>query len=243
MKVQLCSDIHLEYGDLSTSDFLDVILPCAPILILAGDVGNPFEEIYKNFLSFCASHFENVLLLSGNHEYYEFNMDVVNHQIATVSSQFSNMVFLNNKTWEWNNIKFIGTTLWSHLPDNITNSELLCINDYKLIKGFSRVLSNLFLEQNVKFIQQNLECDPGQKCVVISHHAPSLQSISPDYKENNLSYCYCSDLEYMFHDFKNLKCWVHGHTHYNVEYKINNKTVYCNCYRGSNYKKDCTIFL
>lgn len=243
MKIQLCSDIHLEYGDLSSSDFPNIVKPCAPILILAGDVGNPFQEIYKDFLSFCATHFENVLLLSGNHEYYGFNMDKVNHQINNIVEPFPNVVFLNNKIWGFDNIKFIGTILWSHIPDEVPNSELSFINDYHLIKGFHRVLSNLLFEQNVKFIQQSLECDTAQKCIVLTHHAPSYQSISPEYRGNDLNHCFFSDLEYIFQESKNLKCWIHGHTHYNIEYKIDTKPVYCNCYRGPNYKKDCTIFL
>ena len=97
MKIQLCSDIHLEYGDLSSSDFPRIIEPCAPILILAGDIGNPFEDIYKDFVRYCASLFETVLLLCGNHEYYGLNMDKVNHQINVVIDQFPNVVFLNNK--------------------------------------------------------------------------------------------------------------------------------------------------
>ena len=47
MLIQYISDIHLEFYNLSK---IIKLIPSAPILCLAGDIGNPLLENYEIFL-------------------------------------------------------------------------------------------------------------------------------------------------------------------------------------------------
>ena len=43
-------------------------MPNAPVLALLGDIGSPSEPAYEAFLLRQAQRFEQVLVLTGNHE-------------------------------------------------------------------------------------------------------------------------------------------------------------------------------
>ena len=71
MKIQYCSDLHLEFRD--NKDFIGErpIKPIGEISLLAGDVV-PFALIDKHndFFNYVADHFQTTYWLPGNHEYY-----------------------------------------------------------------------------------------------------------------------------------------------------------------------------
>eukprot|EP00931_Biecheleriopsis_adriatica_P101326 TRINITY_DN76490_c0_g1_i1.p1 TRINITY_DN76490_c0_g1~~TRINITY_DN76490_c0_g1_i1.p1 ORF type:complete len:407 (-),score=19.75 TRINITY_DN76490_c0_g1_i1:199-1380(-) len=74
--LQIASDLHLEhYSKLSEIDqntkFSQIIVPSAPVLALLGDIGIPTHPIYRRFLLRQAEEFEAVLILAGNHEFYD----------------------------------------------------------------------------------------------------------------------------------------------------------------------------
>jgi len=52
--IQVCSDIHFERGDLTKDDFKNIIQKNAEILVLAGDIGDPFTDIYLEFINYCS---------------------------------------------------------------------------------------------------------------------------------------------------------------------------------------------
>ena len=43
LNMQIASDLHLEYNKID--NYTDIIKPSAPILVLAGDIGNLYEYI------------------------------------------------------------------------------------------------------------------------------------------------------------------------------------------------------
>eukprot|EP01044_Picomonas_judraskeda_P005176 COSAG03_NODE_478_length_7595_cov_4.439568_9_plen_318_part_00 len=73
-RVQIASDLHLEFireGCGAEFDLDAVVTPTAPILALLGDIGIPTHPGYKRFLLHQAERFEAVLVLTGNHEFYD----------------------------------------------------------------------------------------------------------------------------------------------------------------------------
>jgi predicted phosphodiesterase len=52
--LQVCSDVHLDYGDISLSEFSKIVEPHAEILVLAGDIGNPYTELFEQFIQYCS---------------------------------------------------------------------------------------------------------------------------------------------------------------------------------------------
>lgn len=69
----------------------------------------------------------------------------------------------------------------------------------------------------------------GGPMMVISHHAPSRQSLNPQHKGNGLDGAFASDLEDFIGGLTNTPFWVHGHTHIRRRYQIGNTTMLINC--------------
>ena len=233
-QLQVCSDVHLDYGDISPSEFSKVVDPQAEILVLAGDIGNPFTEIYEQFIRYCSENFKCVLYVAGNHEYYKHKNAIAqtNYQINNVLHRFSNVHFLNNKIFEYGGITFVGTTLWSHIGDEMGPAKLYYMNDFRSITGFSPVVSNYLFKINLSFIRSAL--DKYENCIVITHHAPSMKCISDQYLGDKLNCCFATDLEYLF-EHPHIMGWIYGHTHYNYKDIRERWFLYGNCYRGKKY--------
>jgi len=62
--------------------------------------------------------------------------------------------------------------------------------------------------------------------VVITHHAPSLCSVSTARRADPLTPAYASDLEWMLDGTVTL--WVHGPTHHCVDYEIGGTRIVSN---------------
>ncbi|NOQ75442.1 MAG: hypothetical protein GQ574_25760 [Crocinitomix sp.] len=75
MKIQYCSDLHLEFPE--NKEFMEnnPIMPIGEILILAGDI-IPFSEMdkHQDFFDYVADKFKFVYWIAGNHEYYHSNI-------------------------------------------------------------------------------------------------------------------------------------------------------------------------
>ncbi|GIL83746.1 hypothetical protein Vretimale_10532 [Volvox reticuliferus] len=115
------SDLHLEARELSLDDILDPKL-ISDVLCLLGDIGDPSSQTYHDFLGACASRFRTVLLLAGNNEYRNHGgsgrtMAQTEELIRAAAKKYPNVHFLQNAKHVIGNVVFIGTTLWSHLPD------------------------------------------------------------------------------------------------------------------------------
>jgi predicted phosphohydrolase len=221
---QVCSDIHFERKDITEINFDDIIKVEKEILILAGDIGNPYSNIYEKFIEYCSNLFIHVLLIAGNHEYYDDNIDDTNNKIDKICSKYTNVHYINNKIFTYNNITFVGTTLWSLVDDTDHIYEL---KDYKQIKDFTPIKAKELCELNINFINEQLK---NNKCIIISHHAPSYICIPDKFTNDFFNCCFASHLDYLFEN-KNLLGWIFGHTHYNISKEINGKFIYSNCYR------------
>jgi len=230
--IQVCSDLHLENGDIMESDFPDIIKPCADILILAGDIGNPFTLLFDAFVSYCSSHFIHVLFVSGNHEYYGSTISQTDKLLRGIFSKFHNVHYLNNSVFEYRDVLFVGTTLWSRIPNNVDPFDLFSMNDYNKINDFTISVCNSLFFRDLEFIKQQLS--GHKKCIVISHHAPSLMCLSPEYRGDSTNCFFYTPLDNLFYH-ENLIGWIYGHTHHNWRYFDFDYFVYANCYRSKDY--------
>jgi UDP-2,3-diacylglucosamine pyrophosphatase LpxH len=67
-------------------------------IILAGDIGHPSDPKYENFLQTCTKLYDNVFLITGNHEYYQseknskqnpLSVDEINQMIEEICSNIN----------------------------------------------------------------------------------------------------------------------------------------------------------
>lgn len=242
-KIQYISDIHLEFYKKLSS--LPQISVQSDILVLAGDIGYPTTTLYWDFLEQQARRFKHILLITGNHEYYHTKNAIKKGKVLDIHTmdeliaselnrrELKNIHFLHygNDFVIIDNICFIGTTLWSHIPDEATYEVLHRMNDYKniFIKDSENSLQNitpsdinaLYLKQKddlINTLANTSKSDAIEKIVVITHHLPSFELINPKYQTSELkelNYAFASNILDTLDDELKIKIdlWICGHTH------------------------------
>ncbi|MGI8892848.1 MAG: metallophosphoesterase [Bacteroidia bacterium] len=222
MKIQYCSDLHLEFRENWNYLKSNPIKPTGDILLLAGDIV-PFAEMnkYDEFFTFVSDHFEYVYWVPGNHEYYHFN---VNEKSGTINEKIKSNVFLvNNTTVCHGNINFIFSTLWSHIsPQNQWQIEKNT-SDFRCIKYNNNRLSsehfNKLHDECLAFLTGELKKNNANS-IVVTHHVPTLLNYPEIYKGDNLNEAFVVELFDLIEGSK-ASHWIFGHHHINVpEFKI-----------------------
>jgi predicted MPP superfamily phosphohydrolase len=254
MRVNLMSDLHLEFADL--------VLPGGDVLILSGDVceaknikkdhyhkdlvlleherKDQRPDRFYRFLEEECSKYSQVVYVMGNHEHYGFQVQKTYNQIA--SQLPDNVYLLENQTHTIEDVTFVGATLWTDMNkgDALTRMHLRnYMNDYRQITMFNeaksayhRMIPEYTEAQHWKsrnFIRETVEGKPDQKFVVVTHHAPSKASIKPRYQGDHLTNGgYSSDLSEFILDNPQIRVWTHGHTHDTFDYMVGETRVLCN---------------
>jgi predicted TIM-barrel fold metal-dependent hydrolase len=100
--------------------------------------------------------------------------------------------------------------------------------------------------ESVSYIYEKAN-DTDLPVVVLTHHAPSFKSIDPIhvsggiYGTDDLNGAYASDLSSVILDSPNIKFFVHGHTHHNVDYMIGQCRILSN-QRGYSFEQSARFF-
>lgn len=209
IKIQYISDIHLEFRSK-----LPKIKPNADILVLAGDIGDPYTKIYKWLLNDVSIKFKKIFIIPGNHEYYNDDNDIdqINNYISNLLLEFPNITFLYDSYEDYNGYRFIGSVLWSR----ITNPCYLT-NDFKYIKNISIFLFNELHNISKEFIKEAINSSE-LPIIMITHFIPSFNFIIND----KYAQCFASNCDELFNS--KIKLWIYGHTHHN-NYIENYKNV------------------
>ena len=116
------------------------------------------------------------------------------------------------------------------------------MNDYRGVKNTDDKNSWKFLpvhalrEHNdmvnyIKVVLENRRANNirTRNVVVVGHHAPSFQSIAPQYQRDKImNGCFASDLSELMLDYPEIVLWTHGHMHDEFDYQIGTTRVVCN---------------
>lgn len=167
-RLQICSDLHLEFSDVDIKNNSN-----ADVLILAGDImiaqelhdhhaddvnqysAGAFESVnrritkvrrYRDFLKRCSVQFPHVIYIAGNHEFYHGKFFAGIDYLREECAKFSNVYFLERDTKIINDIAFIGGTLWTDVNqyDPLTMQALpSMMNDYQTIRNDDRNYARL----------------------------------------------------------------------------------------------------
>ena len=158
MKIQLASDLHLEFADVDIQNTTG-----ADVLILGGDIlvaddlrnqpvdlawGDFPEEghgrakstmRYRDFLKRVSFQFKHVILIMGNHEHYhgkfDRSADIIRDTIGYLNIQ--NIHLLDRDAKEIDGVHFIGGTMWTdcNKGDPMTLYHLEhCMSDFRVIR-------------------------------------------------------------------------------------------------------------
>ena len=240
MRIKCVSDLHLE-----TCERGDGVpdLGEGEVLILGGDIlcarhfkkDGPLRKVYKDFLQRCADNFDWVLYLKGNHEAYSFHWESTHNVLKENLPEGIHL--MDDSVVKIKDTIFLGTTLWTDFR-NENALEMMeasrFLNDYKTI----RIGSNYrklrpedtleFHKKSKQFLLDTLPMFENQKVWVLTHHAPSYQSIHPKYKMETTNGSYASDLDDLILNNPQIKYFSHGHTHSSFRYKIGECEIICN---------------
>lgn len=230
MKIQYCSDLHLEFPDNKEYILNNPIQPIADILILAGDIV-PFKIIdnHQDFFNYISRNFKTTYWIPGNHEYYYYNVD---------SSRFldtkirENIFLVNNCVKEVSGINLIFSTLWSNISESKRWLIQQSLSDFKVIKYNDHLFNvddyNSLHKESLEFIQNALNETSDNKTVVVTHHAPTFVNYPEKYVDSKINEAFASNLTELIEDNR-IDFWIYGHHHSNVnEFQIDNTKLVTN---------------
>ena len=80
----------------------------------------------------------------------------------------------------------------------------------------------------MEYIKRITKKYKNKKVVILTHHAPSIQSCLDIYKDDLESACFASNLENFIKSNPNIVAWVHGHVHNHNDYMIGTTRVISN---------------
>ncbi|MFA5848570.1 MAG: metallophosphoesterase [Bacteroidales bacterium] len=216
MRIQYCSDLHLEFEHNSKYLLNKPLKVSGDILILAGDIVPLHDEFLNNsFFSFVADNYKHVFWVPGNHEFYHKDIDDFSKSYNIQLRENFNIV--NNIELKYENIQFVFTTLWSKIGSDNEKKIEQCVMDFDCITNKNRKLKatdfNKLHHDSLTFMKHSLMNKKGNT-VVVTHHLPSGLCNSPLHNNSPLNEAFCVDLtEYI--KGCNANFWIYGHSHFN----------------------------
>lgn len=227
MKLHLLSDLHLEFADFTPQ--------CteADVIVLAGDI-----HLGVKALAWLDQFKlpQPIIYVLGNHEYYKHTYPKLLRQLKAQSP--ANLHILENETLELDGVVFHGVTLWTdfELLGNARLSGATCqqgMNDFRYIRReptYSKMRSidlAIIHSKTRRWLEASLKSHAGKTNIVVTHHAPSIQSLPERSHSDPLSPSYASNLESLIEQ-NSISYWLHGHIHRSVDYTIGSCRVLSN---------------
>jgi predicted phosphodiesterase len=208
----------------------------ADVVVLAGDIARPREAA-----SWALRYDKPVLYVLGNHEFYGSSIDGAVAELKQLC-EGTQVHVLDNDEVVIDGVRFLGSTLWSDfmLFGNGEERAAAVQEALRLMRDFSRIrlrrdgealftpadCAALF-ERNAAWLDRRLDTPHAGPTVVITHHAPSRQSIHPRFSGSPLNACFVSDADRLVGG-RRAHLWIHGHTHDSFDYVLDGTRVVCN---------------
>jgi len=157
MKVAICSDVHLEFGDINLQNTED-----AQVLILSGDImvakdlGAPdphnFLEgarstRFVDFFKRCSFQFPHVIYVMGNHEHYHGDYATSASKIRSMlaANSLDNVRLLDKEMLDiGDSHRFVGGTLWTDMngEDEATMQHVSRrMNDFQICENSAEMVN------------------------------------------------------------------------------------------------------
>jgi len=229
MRIRVLSDLHQEFGEL---DVPEVDCDC---VVLAGDTSTRHNGLRWALRRFTTTP---VIYVCGNHEYYGESLPSLTTHLRE-EAQGTNVHVLENESVTIGGVHFFGCTLWADLAlfgDWRFGAAFagMQLNDYKRIRyspeGYRRLQpddTRRLHRASLEALQEFCKSHQPRRSVIVTHHAPSAQSLPPERQGDMTTCAYASRLD----DFilKHQPCyWIHGHIHRTSDYQIGRTRVLAN---------------
>jgi predicted phosphodiesterase len=228
MRVHILADLHLEFAPFHRKK-VD-----ADVMVLAGDVHNGVSGLNWILKTFPE---RPVIYVLGNHEFHGQKIPKLISEVKQLA-RGSHVHVLENDAVEIGDVIFLGATLWTdfRLYGDAAMAEAAAQTD---VTDFQRIhvspAGRYFRPQDARRIHgrsmqwlvQHLPRLRGKQVVVVTHHAPSIQSIPLGFCNHWLNPAFASNLE-SFIARSGIKLWIHGHVHSPSDYMVGTTRVVAN---------------
>jgi Icc-related predicted phosphoesterase len=214
LKIHILCDLHVEFGN-----FVPPVVG-ADVVVLAGDVhvkDRGLQWIFdQNFKI-------PVLYVLGNHEYYREKFPGLINKLK-MGAEGTNVHVLENDSVD---MELLGD---SHVA-SIAAADAM--NDYRLIrhsKTYRRLSpkdTRMYHFRSVRKLTEFLKAGEPERSIVVTHHAPSIQSIVDRYRTDPVSAAFASNMDDFILEHQP-RLWIHGHIHESFDYEIGKTRVVCN---------------
>jgi len=235
MKIRILSDLHLEFsGWRPPSGDEDVV-------VLAGDISEG-----RSGVPWARKYFRDtpVVYVPGNHEYYGRDMDELRGALRECGRNHD-VHILDGDELILHGVRILGATLWTNFElygNDLTTVQHVMkqcgesMTDYRVIRRWGGSLrpedTREIHDAQRDWLQRALSGftavtqDFVGPTVVVTHHAPSPQSIVPRFRGSSLSPAFASNLRDLLGPA--VKLWIHGHMHHSLDYVDRGTRVVCN---------------
>lgn len=157
MKIAICSDLHLEFGDVVIENDQD-----AEVLVLSGDIlverdldmrdrrqtelgfARKRSEAFHDFFDRMCEKFPNVIYILGNHEHYHGDFKNTHSELVRKLAHHKNLHVLERQVVTIGDVTFIGGTLWTDMnkEDPLTLHHMSSMmNDFRCVNNSNREVS------------------------------------------------------------------------------------------------------
>ncbi|HMN79855.1 MAG TPA: metallophosphoesterase [Burkholderiaceae bacterium] len=230
MKLNILSDLHLGFGA------MDLPANGADVVVLAGDISRP-----RLAIDWALKFDKPVLYVPGNHEFYGGSIDGTLAELQRLTAG-THVQVLADRELVIGGVRFLGSTLWTDfaLFDDPGQRAAAKAEATSLLRDFSRIRlhessAELFtpddsaelFRHHAGWLAGRLASPHPGPTVVITHHAPSRDSIHPRFAGSLLNTCFVSDATHLLRADR-VPLWIHGHTHDSFDYRVNGTRVVCN---------------
>lgn len=229
MKIQFCSDLHLEFAANQKWLQKNPIPALAETLIIAGDtfyLGRDYSKL--DVIKKMADDFKQVYIIPGNHEFYGgYDFDWAGKSFT--ETIFDNVQMVNNHVIEQEGIQLIFSTMWSQINNNIREVTKF-MADFRLIqKRTERINVNDYNEAHAacfEFLEEAV-AKAGKK-IVVTHHLPSASCNVKEFKNSPINEGFMVDKTAFISDSE-IDYWIYGHSHRNkADFEINGTKMVTN---------------
>ena len=228
MRIQLLSDLHLEFED---HEYVNID---SDVVVLAGDI-----HIKNLGVKWAIENIKDkpVIYVLGNHEFYGKAYPKLIGDLKNLA-EGTNVHILERDVVTIGDVNFLGCTLWTNfeLFGNPRVAGYQCqqvMTDYKKIRKapqYSKIRSidiAMINKRSTKWLAKELKARKGQNNIVVTHHAPSLLSSPEALREDIITAAYVSELSEFIQEHQP-NYWLHGHLHNSSDYQIGSCRVFCN---------------
>ncbi len=254
MKIRTASDIHLEFGYFELPPLPE---DKDTVCVLAGDIGVVGKKPSKGFIGFLhdtAEQFREVVYIMGNHDHWRCSIvrtipKIKEAMITLYGEMPSNLHIVNDETVVIDDVAFICSTLWTDFGKEdqfmMWDASGGGMDGRGIMRDFRRIrtggkddpyrcklkpVHTVAMHMRAKeyiFPEIAKQKELGRTTIVVTHHAPSLQSLNEHHRNDKMYGAYASELGWEIADAEPTM-WIHGHIHDSLDYMIHNTRIWCN---------------